>query len=194
MASSGLILRNPDDSVREGVKMNSNLIAAVAGGLVIGAAAFVPMGGLATPLPAAGNTVTDEKLTEDSGSLIEEPTETEEATGTDAGTAGAAGTTGTSGGYSFNKGGEDDDDEDDDDGEDEDEEDEEDDEWEDDENSTILRGKWIFDGSKSIDDMIEKLRKEIELLEELKKEGYYVCDTVDDDYAFLRKNDETANV
>jgi len=111
--------------------MNSNLIAAVAGGLVIGAAAFVPMGGLATPLPAAGNTVTDEKLTEDSGSLIEEPTETEEATGTDAGTAGAAGTTGTSGGYSFNKGGDDDDDDEDDEDEDEDEEDDEDEDEED---------------------------------------------------------------
>lgn len=105
--------------------MNSNLIAAVAGGLVIGAAAFVPMGGLASPLPAAGNTVTEEKQTEDSGSLIEEPTETEEATVEDGGAAGAAGTTGTSGGYTFNKG-DDDDDDDDDEDEDEDEEDEED--------------------------------------------------------------------
>ena len=106
--------------------MKSNLIAAVAGGLVIGAAAFVPMGGVASPIPAAGNTVTDEKKSEDSESLIEEPTETDEATGT----AGAAGTTGTSGGYTFNKG-DDDDDKDDDEREDHDDEDEDEDDEED---------------------------------------------------------------
>ncbi|MFM2384915.1 MAG: hypothetical protein RL166_789 [Actinomycetota bacterium] len=117
--------------------MKSNLIAAVAGGLVIGAAAFVPMGGVASPIPAAGNTITDEKQSEDSESLIEETTAPEEVTGDSAGAAGAAGTSGTSGGYTFNKGGDDDDedeheDEDEDEDDDEDEEDEEDEDEDDD--------------------------------------------------------------
>ncbi len=70
-----------------------------------------------------------------------------------------------------------------------DEEDEEEEEDEDDdENTNIIRGKWIYDGSKTIDDMIECLRREIGLLEDFKSEGWYVESEVQDDYAYLRRD------
>ena len=58
----------------------------------------------------------------------------------------------------------------------------------DDEHNTILRGKWVYDGSESIDDMIECLQREIKLLTDLKKDGWYVTHKVNDDYAFIRRD------
>lgn len=50
---------------------------------------------------------------------------------------------------------------------------------------TIERGKWIYDGCKTIDEMIQRLINKIEELRRLKEDGWEVEDTVDDDYAFL---------
>ena len=58
----------------------------------------------------------------------------------------------------------------------------------DDENNTVLRGKWLFTGSDTIDDMIECLQKEIKLLTDLKRDGWYLTQQVDDDYAFIRRD------
>jgi len=73
--------------------------------------------------------------------------------------------------------------------EEESEEDEEDDEEVDDEHSCVLRGKWIYDGSNTIDNMIEALQREIALLTDLKNDGWELANTVDDDHAFLVKVD-----
>jgi hypothetical protein len=54
---------------------------------------------------------------------------------------------------------------------------------------TILRGKWIYDGSKSIDDMILRLQQESVLLEDLKRDGWYLVNEVSHDYACIRLGD-----
>ena len=58
----------------------------------------------------------------------------------------------------------------------------------DDENNSILRGKWIYDESTSIDEMIECLQREIRLLTDLKTDGWYLTRQVEDDYAFIRRD------
>lgn len=63
---------------------------------------------------------------------------------------------------------------------------EETDDW-DDENSTIVRGKWMFDGCKTIAEMVEALKRQITFLEEMKKDGWEVRAEIDDDYAFLHR-------
>jgi hypothetical protein len=63
---------------------------------------------------------------------------------------------------------------------------EESDYW-DDENSTIVRGKWMFDGCKSIAEMVEALKKQITFLEGMKADGWEVREEIDDDYAFLHR-------
>jgi hypothetical protein len=60
------------------------------------------------------------------------------------------------------------------------------DDW-DDENGTIVRGKWMFDGCKTISEMVEALQKQILILEEMKSEGWEVSETVHDDYAHLHR-------
>lgn len=57
-----------------------------------------------------------------------------------------------------------------------------------DENNNILRGKWIYDGSTTIDEMIECLQREITLLTDLKTDGWYLTHKVEDDYAFIRRD------
>lgn len=66
---------------------------------------------------------------------------------------------------------------------------EETDDW-DDKNSTIVRGKWMFDGCKTIAEMVEALKRQITFLEGMKKEGWEVRDEIDDDYAFLHRTPE----
>ena len=53
------------------------------------------------------------------------------------------------------------------------------------ENTELWRGKWIYDGCKTILEMIERLKSSIESLEELHKDGWKVSDEVQDDYATL---------
>jgi hypothetical protein len=55
----------------------------------------------------------------------------------------------------------------------------------DDDKVSILRGKWIYDGSISIDEMIEALQREIALLNDLKNDGWILRDKVSDDHAVL---------
>lgn len=62
-----------------------------------------------------------------------------------------------------------------------------DEEVEDDEHSCILRGKWMYDGSKTVDDMIAALHREIALLTDLKNDGWVLEQEVQDDYAYLVK-------
>ena len=57
----------------------------------------------------------------------------------------------------------------------------------DDENNSVLRGKWIYDGSNTIDEMIECLQNEIRFLTDLKTDGWFLTQTVNDDYAFIRR-------
>ena len=74
-----------------------------------------------------------------------------------------------------------------DDEEDEEEVEEEEEDDLDDENKSILRGKWLYDGSKTIDDMIECLEKEIKFLVDLKNDGWFLTEEVVDDYAFIQR-------
>lgn len=60
----------------------------------------------------------------------------------------------------------------------------------DDENACILRGKWIYDGSKTIDEMVQSLEREIVLLRDLERDGWKVLDVVDDDYARLVRDEQ----
>lgn len=55
----------------------------------------------------------------------------------------------------------------------------------DDDKISILRGKWIYDGSNSIDEMIEALQREITLLNDLKNDGWILREKVSDDHAVL---------
>lgn len=57
-----------------------------------------------------------------------------------------------------------------------------------DDNSCVFRGKWMYDGCTSIDEMIDALRREIALLEDLKRDGWTLIERVEDDYAYLSKN------
>ena len=66
---------------------------------------------------------------------------------------------------------------------------EEDDDEMDDDKTSILRGKWIYDGSTSIDEMIEALQREIYLLGDLKEDGWVLQEPVIDDHAILVKED-----
>lgn len=52
----------------------------------------------------------------------------------------------------------------------------------------ILRGKWMYDGSRSIDDMIAALEREVALLRDLQNDGWVVEGVIENDYACLRKN------
>jgi hypothetical protein len=60
----------------------------------------------------------------------------------------------------------------------------------DEENTCTIRGKWLYDGSQTIDEMIACLGREIEILTELKQNGWYLVDKVYDDYAILRREVE----
>jgi hypothetical protein len=63
----------------------------------------------------------------------------------------------------------------------------------DDENNNILRGKWIYDGSKTIDEMIECLHREIKLLTDLKNDGWSLSHEVSDDFAFITREPNTVS-
>lgn len=61
----------------------------------------------------------------------------------------------------------------------------EDDEEEDDEE--IIRMKWCADGSKTLDEVIEKLQNQIKYIQALKEDGYELTRVMDDDYGFIKK-------
>lgn len=45
-----------------------------------------------------------------------------------------------------------------------------------------LRAKWMFDGAKTLDEVIEKLKDQIEYIKKLKEDGWELTDAVSDDY------------
>ncbi len=53
----------------------------------------------------------------------------------------------------------------------------------------IVRGKFIFDGAKSIDDMVDSLVEEINILRKMKAAGIWVKEEVDQDHAHLVTDD-----
>lgn len=57
----------------------------------------------------------------------------------------------------------------------------------DEENTSIIRAKWMFDGAKTIDECIEKCLKYIEYLKDLKYEGWELESEVNDDYGHIRR-------
>lgn len=54
---------------------------------------------------------------------------------------------------------------------------------------TIMRGKWMFDGSKSLLDMIDRCWDMANELQEMHKAGVKLTGEVGDDYAFLETED-----
>jgi len=61
---------------------------------------------------------------------------------------------------------------------------------EEDDKHCFLHGRWIYDGSNSIDEMIEALQRDIDLLKELKQDGWVLQKEVVDDRAYLVKVDD----
>ena len=61
------------------------------------------------------------------------------------------------------------------------------DEYEDDE---TIRCKWVGDGSKTLDELIERLNGFAEYVRHLKQEGWELIETMDDDWGFIRQNPE----
>lgn len=55
------------------------------------------------------------------------------------------------------------------------------------ENALTIRGKWIYDDCETIEQMILALKAQIETLEHLQKEGWFLQADVVDDYARLQK-------
>ena len=56
----------------------------------------------------------------------------------------------------------------------------------------ILRGKWMYDGSRSIDEMIAALEREVVLLRDLQNDGWVVEGVIENDYACLRKTTDAS--
>ncbi len=55
------------------------------------------------------------------------------------------------------------------------------------EDEEIIRMKWIADGSRTLDDVIEKLREQIKFIEGLKEEGWELVRVMVDDYGFIKQ-------
>ena len=53
----------------------------------------------------------------------------------------------------------------------------------------IVRGKFIFDGSKTIDEMVDQLVQEITMLRKMRDAGIQLKEEVDQDYAHLVTDD-----
>lgn len=51
----------------------------------------------------------------------------------------------------------------------------------------IVRGKWIYDGCASIEEMVERLQQQMEHLKTLQDEGWSVSGITKDDYTFMHK-------
>lgn len=71
------------------------------------------------------------------------------------------------------------------------------DEWEDwaeEENTEIIRAKWIMDGASTLQEARIRVTAFAEYLGLLEKEGWYLIDPVHDDYGFIMKREEGENV
>jgi hypothetical protein len=56
-----------------------------------------------------------------------------------------------------------------------------------------LRAKWMFDGAKTLDGVIERLHNQIKYIEHLKEEGWELIAEVNDDYGPMRQNPSLPN-
>lgn len=59
---------------------------------------------------------------------------------------------------------------------------------EDEDDDQIIRCKWVGDGSRTLDDLITRLHDFAEYVRGLKRDGWELKRTMDDDYGFLRQN------
>ena len=57
---------------------------------------------------------------------------------------------------------------------------------------TVVRGKWMFDGCKTVGEMAERAEKFAAGLREMAADGVTLRGEVEDDYAFLITQDEAA--
>lgn len=62
-----------------------------------------------------------------------------------------------------------------------------DEDYTDDENEEIIRAKWIFDGAKTLDEVIDRLKDQIEIIKKMKEDGWELVGEVTDDYGIIRK-------
>ena len=53
----------------------------------------------------------------------------------------------------------------------------------------IVRGKFVYDGCKTIDEMVDSLVEEINLLRQMRDAGIVLREEVEDDYAFVTTKD-----
>ena len=51
----------------------------------------------------------------------------------------------------------------------------------------IIRAKWVMDDARTLDEAIEKLQQFVEHILALKAEGYELVGPIQDDYGFIRK-------
>ena len=58
----------------------------------------------------------------------------------------------------------------------------------------IIRAKWSLDGCATIDEIIERLKQQIEDYKRLKEEGWELKEKIDDDYGFLSKKVQAIRV
>lgn len=59
-----------------------------------------------------------------------------------------------------------------------------------DDGEEVIRMKWIADGSKTLDDVIERLHDQIRFIQHLKEEGWELVREMDDDWGFIKKKDQ----
>lgn len=59
-----------------------------------------------------------------------------------------------------------------------------------DSDTEILRAKWMFDGAKTLDEVITCLEKQIEYIKALQEDGWELTGPVDDDYGFMKQKQE----
>ena len=53
----------------------------------------------------------------------------------------------------------------------------------------IMRAKYVYDGCKTIDEMVDSLVEEINMLRSMRDSGVTLREEVDSDYAFLTTDD-----
>lgn len=59
---------------------------------------------------------------------------------------------------------------------------------EEEDDSEIIRAKWLFDGCGTMDEIITRLEDQIEYIKKLKNDGWELIQPVNDDYGFMRQN------
>lgn len=60
-----------------------------------------------------------------------------------------------------------------------------------DDNHFTFRAKWMLDGCSNLEDVINRLEEEIEYIKQLQDDGWELIGTIEDDWGFLRRSDQT---